>query len=457
MKKLNLLILFLLSIFFIGCTSKKSSDVEVEELVKEAYIQLFPIVENYKGIYFYGVEKNSPQYKPMNTVVNDRKLYSPDDTFVVSPNNDTYYSTGILDLRAEPVIFKVPASADRYYVFQLVDMVTNNFGYIGTNKTGKEAGIYAITSPNFDGKLPDGVKEIKAPSEFIVVAGRTAVNAEDPADIEKAKQLQDQFQIGVISKFYPDFVKKEVNEIDFPALNPADIETEKFFGLLNFLLQYTKLSTEEQAIVDKYKAIGVEAGKPYTFYQDHPELQPSILKGIETAKKEIDALAANIGKNINGWGLAPVGDYFGKDYTLRTAYAKKAIYVNSPDEAYYPAVNVDNEGNILDGNNNYVINFTKDQIPPAKFFWSITMYDNAKQLLVHNEIKRYSIGDRTKGLVYNNDGSLTIYIGSKKPDQLVSNWLPAPKGGFNLMMRIYGPEESVIKGTWNPPAVEIIK
>jgi hypothetical protein len=148
-----------------SCGTKKSKMTleEVENSVLEAYVQTFPIVENYKGIYFYGVLEESPKYVPMNSLKNEAVLYSPTDEFVVSANNDTYYSTGILDLRAEPVIFKVPESKDRYYTFQLVSMTTDNFGYIGVNTTGNKAGIYAVTSPNFNGTLPIGVKEIKSP------------------------------------------------------------------------------------------------------------------------------------------------------------------------------------------------------------------------------------------------------------------------------------------------------
>ncbi|MBZ5857719.1 DUF1254 domain-containing protein [Flavihumibacter profundi] len=425
----------------------------IEKLVQEAYFHCFPIVENYKAIYAYAVNKSSPKYLPFNIAYKSTALYSPADKFVVSPNNDTYYTTANLDLRAEPIIIKVPEVKDRYYSFQLISMVTDNFGYIGTNSTGSKANVYAVTSPNFSGKLPEGVIEIKSPSELVGLIGRTAVNADDPNDVKKAKQLLEKYQVGVMSKFFPGFPPKPAEPINFPSFDEADKTNERFFSLLNFLLPYTKLSAGEQGIINNYKAIGIEAGKPYTFYNDNPDLQPAISNGIKRAIAQIDSSSKHLGKIVNGWSMFPLGDYFGNNYTDRTNIAKIGIYANSPKEAYYPLAFTDSQGEILDGKHNYSITFPAGNLPPAKFFWSLTMYENSTQLLVENPIKRYSIGDRTKSMKPNADGSLTIYLGHAEPKQGRGNWLPAPAAGFNVMMRIYGPKENVLDGSWTPPGI----
>ena len=455
MKRIIITSIFAISIL-LGCNTKhsKMTSQEVENLVAEAYLQTFPIVENYKGIYFYGVLVQSPKYVPMNSLKHEAVLYSPADKFVVSANNDTYYSTGILDLRAEPVIFKVPASKDRYYTFQLVSMTTDNFGYIGVNTTGDEAGIYAVTSPNFNGTLPEGVEEIKSPSEFVVVAGRTTVNAEDPNDSEKAIALQQHYEIGPIHNFYPDFKVSEVKPIDFPALVPTDLDNEAFFSKLNFLMQYHKFTEDEQKIIDGYQKIGIKAGEPYRFFSDHPEFQQAIIAGIKEGQTKVDSIANNMGRNVNGWDLTSTGEYFGKNYTLRTGWAKRAIYVNSPSEAYYPSISVDEMGAQLNGANSYSITFPADNLPPAKYFWSLTMYHNDTKLMVDNDLKRYSIGDRTKGLTYNNDGSLTLYFSHNEPNEGNSNWLPAPEGDFYMLMRLYGPSNKVLDNQWTPPVIQ---
>jgi len=433
--------------------STQNTSAVVEKLVGEAYFHCFPIVENYKAMYAYFIDKKSPKYIPFNYAYTSAALYSPADKFVVSPNNDTYYTTANLDLRAEPIIIKVPEVKDRYYSFQLTSLVTDNFGYIGTNTTGTNAGVFAITSPNFTGNLPQGVTEIKSPSELVGVIGRTAVNADDPTDVKHAKNVLAKYQIGLLSKYYPSFRAKTVEPINFPSYKEEDKTNETFFSLLNFLLNYTKLSADEQRIIDNYKQIGVEAGKQYTFFNDHPELQSSIRNGIAAAISKIDSSSKRMGKVVNGWTMFPLGEYFGSNYVDRTNIAKMGIYANSPKEAYYPLAFTDSNNEILDGRNNYSITFPAGKLPPAKFFWSLTMYENSTQLLVENPIKRYSIGDRTKSMKFNANGSLTIYLGNSEPKQGKGNWLPAPAAGFNVMMRLYGPKENVLNGSWTPPGI----
>lgn len=461
-KKLALFVMISGVVVLVSCkktneTSARLTPEKVEKLVEEAYFHCFPIVENYKAMYAYSILKSSPMYLPMNTVKNNTHLFSPSDKIVVSPNNDTYYTTASLDLRAEPIIIKVPEIKDRYYSFQLTSLVTDNFGYIGTNTTGTGAGIYAITSPNFSGSLPEGVKEIKSPSEIVGLFGRTEVNADDPIDVESAQAVQRQYQIDLMHKFYPEFQPKEVPPIDFPTYSDEDMEQPKFFALLNFLIQYTKLSADEQEIINSYKTIGIEAGQPYSFYDSHPEFQSSIKNGIAKGIVKIDSSSRHLGRVVNGWTMFPLGEYFGSNYIDRTNIAKMGIYANSPFEAYYPLAFVDSNNETLNGQNNYTIHFPADSLPPAKFFWSLTMYENKTQLLVENEIKRYSIGDRTKSLKYNKDGSLTLYIGNSRPPSGIGNWLPAPEGDFNVMMRLYGPQEIVLNGTWTPPPIKRIK
>jgi hypothetical protein len=118
--------------------------------------------------------------------------------------------------------------------------------------------------------------------------------------------------------------------------------------------------------------------------------------------------------------------------------------------------NVDSEGVALDGSKaRYSIRFEQDQLPPAKAFWSLTMLDEKRGLLVANPIDRYSIGDRTPGLKFDADGSLTLYLQTDAPGgELDANWLPAPREPFRLVMRLYLPDQRVLNGDWQPPALK---
>jgi hypothetical protein len=134
--------------------------------------------------------------------------------------------------------------------------------------------------------------------------------------------------------------------------------------------------------------------------------------------------------------------------------ARNGLAANVPEESVYYRAAQDAAGTRLDGRNTYRIHFAASQLPPVGDlgFWSITMYDQTF-FLVDNPIDRYAVGDRTPGLVRNQDGSLDVYVGSTPPAGHESNWLPAPATPFTLAMRVYLPTTAVLTQTWRPPTI----
>ena len=430
---------------------------QIRAITEEATIWGYPFVQNYKGTYFNSVLKESPLYRGWNTLFHERRLYTPDDRIVVSPNNDTPYSTATLDLRAEPLVLSVPVVVDRYYTFQLVDMATNNFAYIGTRATGNKAGKFALAAPDWKGTLPEGVKLIRCPSYFVGVVGRTQLKGLD--DLKNVMAVQDQFSLTPLSTL-TGVKPRSVEPLDFPAYSEKSITTLELFRTLNWGLQYHTLDPEETKLLARFVAIGIAPGKAFDPATLNEPTRKAMEEGLAAGLAKIRARADKIGRTVNGWDLAPTGvPYFGYDYMLRAAYAMKAIYVNDPEEAYYPLANMDANGDRLDGSKHrYAIRFQKGQLPPARYFWSLTLYRQSDGLLVENLMKRYSIGDRTTGLKHGDDGSLTINLQYASPGaDKESNWLPVPNEPFYVVMRIYGPSESVLGGTWTPPPVERVK
>ena len=112
------------------------------------------------------------------------------------------------------------------------------------------------------------------------------------------------------------------------------------------------------------------------------------------------------------------------DYLVRATAAAMGLYGNTKEEAVYTGSMLDNTGTPLTGNNNYILRFTKEQQPKVKFFWSITMYELPKRYLVKNPIHRFSIGDRTKGLKYEPNGDLIIYLQPASPGKAKENTPP---------------------------------
>jgi hypothetical protein len=155
---------------------------------------------------------------------------------------------------------------------------------------------------------------------------------------------------------------------------------------------------------------------------------------------------------VNGWRIATenIGNY-GTDYLQRACVELIGLGANLPEDAIYPIVYVDADGNPFTGSSRYVWHLAKDELPPVHAFWSLTLYD-AEGFQVANDLNRFAIGDRDD-LRFNDDGSVDIAIQHDACTEGTSNWLPAPADGFNLCAPLYYPKPEVLDGTWTPPAV----
>jgi hypothetical protein len=178
-------------------------------------------------------------------------------------------------------------------------------------------------------------------------------------------------------------------------------------------------------------------------------------RGVKAGQKKVKSAPSDTLKRYeNGWLVKRTGiGSYGTDYPTRAFTAFIGLGAGLPQDAIYPSTKVDAKGKQLTGAHRYAIHFAKGQTPPVNAFWSLTMYDT-DQHFIKNPIKRYAIGDRNK-LTFNADGSLDIYIQQESPgSEKESNWLPAPKRDFNLVMRLYWPKKEMLDGTWKMPRVE---
>ena len=426
---------------------------EIRSLTEEATIWGFPVVMNYKLISDL-FDPNSPRHGQFNTLRHGRQLSTAKNRLVRGPNNDTLYSIAVLDLEAEPMVFHVPDAGNRYYSFQFVDLLTNNIGYIGTRATGNGEGWYAATGPNWRGQLPSKIpKAILCPSRFVLVLGRTAVNGE--ADLPNVIKQQDGYKLMPLSRLSGKSAPKSPGP-DFMPFEARKAQSLEFFSYLNFLIQYQHLIPGEQALVKKFSVIGIAPGKPFDPAALAEPTRKAMEEGMQVAMEKIQGRSI-AGRMVNGWALLPTGvKFFGDDYFFRAFIFAKGPYPNDTEEAFYPRAILDDQGQLLNGaDHRYVLRLSKEDMSLAKYFWSLTMYDAKEGLLVENPINRYSISNRTPGLKYGADGSLTIDLRNDSPGAgRESNWLPAPKESFYLSFRIYGPKEDVLNGKWAPPAVK---
>ncbi|ABS68972.1 protein of unknown function DUF1214 [Xanthobacter versatilis] len=438
---------------------------KAKEIAEAGFIYGLPLVMNYGVMYEYVVDKTSGQFKaPFNQIYNEARVFTYQDTSVPTPNSDTPYSLGWLDLRAEPQVISVPAvDPKRYYSVQLVDGNTFNYGYIGSRSTGNDAGDFLVVGPRWTGETPPGIRKVfRASTDFALTIFRTQLF--DAADIDNVKKVQAGYQLRPLSAFLGKAAPPAAPVPDFPKFT-KDLARTDFFEFLDFALQFSPALPEEREIRAQLATIGVGAGKSFDFKTLSLEDKAEILLGLKEGQRKVTEAVAAFGTNFNGWRVgSPAGDaaFFNGDWLLRAVGAQAGIYGNDAVEATYPMTRLDADGQTLDGSkHNYTLTFPADGLPPVNAFWSVTMYDGVNQLLIKNPIDRYLINSpMLPNLKRNADGSVTLLIQNKSPGpDKESNWLPAPDGPIYLVMRLYWPKEtppSILpagKGTWQPPGI----
>jgi hypothetical protein len=422
----------------------------------DAYIYGYAMLYNYKTMFQQAVDPSFPGYiGGFGRFRHYSRGFTPADADIVTPSNDTPYSWAWLDLRAEPWVVSLP-SIDRYYVLQWFDLYTHNFAYLGSRATGSEAGNYLFAGPSWKGEVPKGItKVIRAETDFVGTLTRTSWTG--PEETEVLKAIQSKYRLMPLSEFAgtkPPLLRRRSRF----QLGTRPVPLRRTSSRIStFMLQFCPMPDAEKAMRERFAKIGIGAGQSFDAATLAPEAKAAIAVGIEDGKKRIDERIAATKSSADIFGTR---EFLGEDFAMKRAVAAAmGIYGNSKEEAYYTPYVADAEGKALDGTKRYVIHFTKEQVPPVKFFWSMTMYNLPQRLLVENPIDRYAIGSRTPGFKLNEDGSADIYLQSESPGKdMESNWLPTPKQGpYYMVMRKYGPKGSLANGTWKAPLPVIQK
>lgn len=378
----------------------------------------------------------------------------PDHTFtdVVSPNADTLYSIAWLDLKTTPMVLSLPDTGDRYYVMQFLDAWTNDFISLGSRTTGNGPGKYLITGPEWKGEVPREMIQVKAPTNMVWILGRTQTNGKD--DYEAVHAIQDRYTLHPFADAPAALVPPAMDVLS-PLEKVESMDAEAFFAELNRLITQNPPASADAPLLAELAALSIGPGLDF----DMDAMSENVATAIENGHSRGLAILAGLksrdfGTVSNGWGVSPptIGDY-GTEYLFRAFIARFALGANLPEDAIYPTIDVDSEGLPLNGQNGYAIRFDPGTLPPVNAFWSISMY-NDRQRFVENPIGRYAIGDRDP-LEYGTDGGLTIYVQHDIPDaKNRTNWLPAPAGEFNMIMRLYWPGPSILDGSWPLPRLE---
>lgn len=438
------------------------SEKEAVELATEAYVYGYPLITmEYTRRVMTNTAEPKNNHAPMGQFYHARTY--PDARFrdVTAPNADTLYSPAWLDLSKEPYLLSLPDEDGRYYLMPMLDAWTNVFQVPGKRTTGTKAQTYAITGPGWKGDLPKGVKALKSPTSMVWILGRTYCTG-TKEDYKRVHSVQDKYKLVPLSAYGKDYTppkgKVDANiDMKTPVRDQVNaLKAFDYFSLMAKLMEDNRPAKADAAMVAKLAKIGLVAGKAFDIGKADMVVRKALEAAPRLGQKEIVAYLKKAGKFENGWIYPMPAGVYGTGYLQRATIAYFGLGANRTQDAVYPTSEVDGDGKPYDGANKYTLTFAKGQRPPVSGFWSLTMYDN-DYFFVDNELNRYTLSQRN-GLKENGDGSVTLYIQNESPGKdRESNWLPAPKGKFVLMLRLYWPKEkppSVIDGSWKPPAVK---
>lgn len=435
---------------------------EAREIAREAYVYAYPLVlMRVTRNVGTNVEHPNGLTAPINQLAHARAFPGPDFTIVVRPNADTLYTALQFDVTREPLVVEVPDSAGRYYLMPWLDAWTDVFAAPGTRTTGNAAQTFAIVGPTWHGSLPVGVTEYRSPTANGLLIGRIQTNG--PADYQAVHAFQNGIRAYPLSARGTDYQppKGTVNaaqDMTAPPLQVEKMSAEKYFELFAELMKDNPPHANDYPMLDRLKRIGMVPGHAFSFAAAPQVVKDALNAAPGVALKQITTAFRQSGNTANGWrtNMTAIGTY-GADYLHRAGVAYAGLGANVIEDAIYPSAFTDADGKPLSSDQRYVLHFSKEQIPPARAFWSLTLYDQ-RQLFTANPIDRYAIGDRDK-LKFAADGSLELYIQRESPGKdKEANWLPAPASGpFSMNLRLYWPRIEALDGRWTAPPVVRLK
>jgi hypothetical protein len=435
------------------------SEGEAHEIAVNAYLYFYPIVtmDVTRRVTTNYETGKVPGLGPANVFQNFAAFPTADLRVVVRPNFDTLYSSAWLDLTAEPMIVSAPDTGGRYYLLPMLDMWTDVFASPGWRTTGTQAANYLVTPPGWSGAVPAGLDRISAPTPYVWIIGRTKTDG--PSDYAAVHKIQAGYKITPLSQWGKGALPVEAKidpTVDMKTSPKVQVDTmsaAKFFAYAVELLKVNPPHITDEPIIAQLKRIGIEPGKSFDLDKADPVVSEAFESAPAEAQKLMASMLPSIARVANGWSMnTNTMGVYGNWYLKRAIIAQAGLGANVQEDAIYPINLADDTGKPLDGANTYTLHFDKGGMPPARAFWSVTLYDN-DGFQVANPLNRFAVSSWMP-FKYNADGSLDLYFQTENPGaDKEANWLPAPKGPFNLTMRIYAPTSEVLNGRWNPPPV----
>jgi hypothetical protein len=418
-----------------------------ERLVDAAFEYAFPLYE-FARTRHHAVEglTNSRRHPP-NTVQHERRLSDHASRWITTPNNDTLYSNAWLDLAAGPVRVRAgPMPAGRYWSLAFMDAFTNHFAVLGQRLNGTGPVDLWIVASDAQGPTPAG-RTIQAQGRDAWLFVRCLV--ESTEDLPNTHAMQDSVEI------QPQSGTPHAAARVTPT---SSRDPRNFLAVANELLGRNPPPHIEQALLDGWETVGLRPGVLNAWELLDDEARAAWTARIGLAHEKLRQASATGRREIQGWFASAIdmGD-FGTNYQLRASVALGGLGALPLTEAMYFVRFHDDHEQLLDGRQRYLLHVPTVGIP-SDSFWSFTMYEptaDGQRFFVRNPIQRYSIGNRTRGVALNRDGSLDIALQYDEPSDalLRANWLPTPAGTFQISLRAYVPRADLREGRATMPSI----
>ncbi len=438
-----------------------SQQQENDELIAEglarqigalAYVYGYPMVDMAKQMHneTHRVGPDQQTYAPVNRFYRFPEIVGPHNgANFRMPNNDTLYFSGWFDIAEQPLIIHTPDTAGRYFTIAVTNLYSE-VTHIGRRTHGTREAYYALVAPGWQGQLPNGVTRIDVESERGWLLGRVLVDG--PADLQAALSVMNNIWSASLDEFTP---SKRPGQPEVLVAEPIDpLHSLAFFTYMNRALKTLPPRPDEAALMSQFDLIGIGPNSDFNPENLNEATRRGLLQGLKEGMALVKASEVRTTPSQNGWMIPRKVGRYGHDYLQRASVVANG-YGNLPEESTYAAALTDGRGDMMSGKQAYQLHLAADDIPPVDGFWSLTAYALPEKQVQENDIGRYSIGDRTQGLNYNEDGSLTLLLQHQRPQENESNWLPVPDGYFMVIMRMYEPSEAILSGEYRLPRIEL--
>jgi hypothetical protein len=461
-----LVAVFLLTVALVamGCAKTETAavsgevtDEEIENIVRRSYQYVAMYNVNSKEANRIAALTDTNGW---NLCVADTELKDHNFKLIARPNNDTLYTSCMLDLRNEPIVIEYPAFDSDYAVLETsaydhyCDIpLSTTFGDFREPTTVL---YYTTRTKGYSGEAIEGVDTtMELSGDFAIAFLRVMPHAAEPERLQKNLATMQRIKAQTLSEYQGAEAEPPAG-VDSPAAG-TDFEVfeNNFLEVMQFVFNHTTFEAEDemdQAVLAALKPLGVEPGRDFD-----PKAGATVdgkrfgdVAG-QVAQEQMAIVNSPRVKALMNDLFKPKGQMTLEPMVLQSVTGPIGVPAH---QAVYPPI-VTSDGEPMNAQHDYVIRMSNEEIPPARAFWSVTLYDSEKGFFIPNDRKKYSVGQNA-GMKLNEDGGIEIYVATEQPPGVpAENWLPINRKdeALDIIMRIYSPDLEQME-TWSAPKAE---